>query len=334
MSSARRHHDHRRVAALRARRREARRREIRRRRFLAVVVLAAALSWLTGVALAAAGNTGGVSPAGDAPAGASAAKPSPARSLAISCPSPALGGTLPAMVYLPSGYGTPTHRYPVVYFLHGLPADPSSYRSLGFVAGAIAGARRTAIVVVPQGARSANSDREYLDWDATENWPRAISHDLVSCIDHRYRTVADRHGRVLAGLSAGGYGAFNIGLRSLSTFAAVESWSGYFQATNPAGTAVLQLGSAAANAAATVPNGTPLRNALAHYPTYIAFYVGNQDTRFRQDNETYAAQMQAAAIPHVFRTYPGGHSGSLWRAEAPPWLENALGALAHPPSVK
>ena len=64
---------------------------------------------------------------------------------------------------------------------------------------------------------------------------QAIAHDLPHCIDERFRTIHNRFGRALVGLSAGGYGAFNIGLRNLSMFAAVESWSGYFVATNPAG---------------------------------------------------------------------------------------------------
>jgi dipeptidyl aminopeptidase/acylaminoacyl peptidase len=36
----------------------------------------------------------------------------------------ALGGTLPFTVYLPPGYATSSRRYPVIYFLHGLPASP------------------------------------------------------------------------------------------------------------------------------------------------------------------------------------------------------------------
>jgi enterochelin esterase-like enzyme len=267
------------------------------------------------------------------------APPSPARTVSLSCPSPSLGGTLPTLVYLPAGYANSSRRYPVVYFLHGLPANPTSYEYDGFIASSLVTANKAAIVVTPQGARSPNSDREYLDWGATENWPEAISHDLVSCVDRRYRTIADRDGRALTGLSAGGYGAFNIGLRTLSIFGAVESWSGYFAATNPAGTALLNLGSPRANAAAAVPNDTELSSELAKYPAYIGFYVGDQDSRFLQDNETYNATLGARGINHIFAVYPGGHSATLWHGEAPTWLATAIDYLsalrAHhaPPSV-
>jgi putative tributyrin esterase len=246
----------------------------------------------------------------------------------ITCRSPALDGSLPAEVYLPPGYPAKGRRYPVVYFLHGLPAGPASYTQNAFVADALITAGRRAIVVAPQGARDDNSDREYLDWSATEDWPRAISHDLTACIDQRYPTIAGRSGRTLIGLSAGGYGVMNIGLRDLQTFAAVESWSGYFVATDPSGLHVLQLGSPTAQQAALVPRGPELARNLARWPSLIAFYVGRTDDRFVGMNEAFAASLRQSAIPYVFRTYPGGHSGSLWQSQAPGWLGMALTYLS------
>lgn len=250
-----------------------------------------------------------------------------AQTVQFSCPSPALSGSLAALVSLPAGYRSSSARYPVVYFLHGLPANRSAYLSYPFVASSLAQTKRRAIVVQPQGARSDNADREYLDWDAGENWPRAISHDLVTCIDAHFRSVRSRFGRALLGLSAGGYGAFNIGLRALSTFGALESWSGYFTATDPAGTTILNLGSRQANDDATVPYGAALRRAVGNRLTLIAFYVGAQDSRFLDMNKLYDAELSNAGVTHTFRIYPGGHSGSLWQSQAAPWLAMALDAL-------
>ena len=191
----------------------------------------------------------------------------------------------------------------------------------------LAAAGRHAIVVAPQGARTDGSDREYLDWDRGENWPQAIAHDLVSCIDSRFRTRRNRYGRALIGLSAGGYGAFNIGLRHLDTFAALESWSGYFAATNPDGTKVLNLGSAQANNEATVPSGANVTRWLKSWPTLLAFYVGAQDSRFLRMNQAYDAALTRSRATHTFRVYPGGHSSSLWRSQAATWLGMALDAL-------
>src|ERR1039458_7986107 len=97
-------------------RRAARRRSVRRRRALVGVVVAAM---------------------------ASVASASSAQTVSITCRSPSLGGTLPAIVYLPPGYHNQSRRYRVIYFLHGLPADPSSYTQNAFVAPELAGSARS-----------------------------------------------------------------------------------------------------------------------------------------------------------------------------------------------
>lgn len=285
-------------------------------------IVAAGLAAGAAAVLASNGNSG-------KPRVAAAARaPAPARTLSITCRSPSLGGSLPALVYLPAGYSARGTRYPVVYFLHGLPAGPGSYQQNGFVAAALAAAGRRAIVVTPQGARAANSDREYLDWGPTENWPQAIDHDLPACIDGRFHTIANRWGRALVGLSAGGYGAANVGLRALPVFSAVESWSGYFVATDPAGDHVLELGSSDADNAAAVPDDADLRTELRAWPALIGFYVGRQDNRFLAMNQQFDATLRQGGIAHMFAVYPGGHTYALWQAHAQQWLGAALDYMA------
>src|SRR4051794_25771598 len=76
--------------------------------------------------------------------------------------SQAIGGTLHYVFYLPAGYDTSGLRYPVVYFLHGLPSSGTAYRSVGFVERALDGAKHPAILVAPQpqGARWNEPDPE------------------------------------------------------------------------------------------------------------------------------------------------------------------------------
>jgi enterochelin esterase-like enzyme len=253
--------------------------------------------------------------------------PSAPRSVEIPCSAPSLEGKLPALVSLPAGYDSSARRYPVVYVLHGLPAGTREFTRNPFVSQAVASGSMPAIVVAPQGARTENSDREYLDESPTENWPRAIAHDLPRCIDARYRTIRGRDGRILLGFSAGGYGAATIGLRNLATYGAVESWSGYFEATDPSGDHVLNLGSPAANAAAAAPRGPDLARSLARHPAFIGFYVGAQDSRFLADNRAFDAALRRAHIPHTFAVYPGGHTVELWTSHAREWLGYALVAL-------
>jgi len=163
----------------------------------------------------------------------------------------AVEGKLELAVYLPPDYAGGRRRYPVVYFLHGLPAASGSYRRADFLARALIASGRRAIIVAPQGARDNDSDPEYLDWGPGRNWETAITRDVVGFVDSHFRTIRSRDGRAIVGLSAGGYGAVMLALHHLEAFSVVESWSGYFHPTDPAGRRALDLGSASANANAS-----------------------------------------------------------------------------------
>jgi S-formylglutathione hydrolase FrmB len=244
-------------------------------------------------------------------------------------PSTALRGPLAFQIYLPPGYARSTARYPVIYFLHGLPASPYAFRGMSTFAGALDQLHRRAIFVAPQGARDGDDDPEYLDWGTGRNWETAIGTELPRYIDGHYRTIASRRGRALVGLSAGGYGAVLLALHNLGSFSVMESWSGYFHPTNPKGTAPLDLGSTAANRRASAHSFVrSLRRAFAQRPTFFAFYVGRGDSTFRAENQLLHRELVAARAPHVFELYSGAHEQSLWVRHAVTWLGLALAHLA------
>jgi putative tributyrin esterase len=245
--------------------------------------------------------------------------------------SPAVAGRLRLAVYLPANYATSGKRYPVIYFLHGLPAVAGSFRGADFLASALASSGRRAIIVAPQGARDNDSDPEYLDWGPGRNWETAITRDVVGYVDSHLRTITTRRGRAIVGLSAGGYGAVMLALHHLPAFSVVESWSGYFHPTDPAGEQALDLGSAQANANANAHAFVKtLRRGFARRPTFFAFYVGSGDARFRDENRVFHRELAAAGVPHLFRIYPGGHDQSVWNAHAQAWLAVAVDHLARP----
>jgi S-formylglutathione hydrolase FrmB len=245
--------------------------------------------------------------------------------------SPAVAGRLRLAVYLPANYATSGKRYPVIYFLHGLPAVAGSFRGADFLARALASSGRRAIIVAPQGARDNDSDPEYLDWGPGRNWETAITRDVVGYVDSHLRTIRTRQGRAIVGLSAGGYGAVMLALHHLPAFSVVESWSGYFHPTDPAGEQALDLGSAQANANASAHAFVKtLKRGFARRPTFFAFYVGSGDARFRNENRVFHRELAAAGVPHLFRIYPGGHEQSVWVAHAQHWLAVAVDHLARP----
>jgi enterochelin esterase-like enzyme len=241
----------------------------------------------------------------------------------------ALRDTLHYVVRLPPGYARSGRRYPVICFLHGLPAGPTTYRSLAWVGPALDRAGRQAILVFPQGTRRQNGDPEYHNWGPGHDWATAIGHDLVNDVDAHYRTIRSRAGRAIVGVSAGGYGAASIGLKHPAVFSVVESWSGYFEPTDPTGLHVLDLGSAEATADASVHVlSASLHAQFARAPTYFAFYVGTGDTRFLEENHELDRELTRAHAAHTFAVYPGGHTTALWQTHATAWLSMALAHLA------
>ena len=133
----------------------------------------------------------------------------------------------PGFVYLPPAFD-PHRRYPVAYLLHGMPGSPAEYPvGTGFCAFADAeiasGKMRPFIGVIPAAGTTAQYNGEWAG-----RWERAIVDGVVPWVDATLPAIRGSHGRVIAGLSAGGYGAVDIALRHPNLFGVVESWSGYF----------------------------------------------------------------------------------------------------------
>jgi S-formylglutathione hydrolase FrmB len=258
-------------------------------------------------------------------AGATAAYLAATREVDRPIDSVALGGLVHARVVLPPGYDSSSRRYPVVYFLHGLPATSTSYQGNDWLIDALEQAG-PAILVMPQGARDEDADPEYLDWGKNRKWATYVSTELPRYVDAHFRTIGKRSARAIVGISAGGYGSMMLGLNHLGTFSVIESWSGYFHPTDRTGTRALARGGTAV-VNTLVPR---LRLELAHLPTFIGFYVGTGDARFRADNVALDRELRVARVPHRFELYAGAHMTALWQRHARAWLGLALHRLAKP----
>lgn len=137
------------------------------------------------------------------------------------------GTVRPGFVYLPPNFRR-SARYPVLYLLHGMPGSPSEYldgTELADRADQEIAAHRLEpfIAVIP----AAGSTRGY-NGEWAGQWEDGLVERTVPWIDANLPTIPTARGRVIAGLSAGGFGAIDIAIRHPDLFGAAESWSGYF----------------------------------------------------------------------------------------------------------
>jgi enterochelin esterase-like enzyme len=122
-------------------------------------------------------------------------------------------------VYLPTGYDpNGPLRYPVLYLLHGNGADRNEWVTRGRIkatADALieSGQIPPAIIVMPDAGNS---------WyvDLKERVESAFFLELIPVIEKNYRALATRDGRVIGGLSMGGYGALRYVLQYPEKFQA------------------------------------------------------------------------------------------------------------------
>ena len=129
-------------------------------------------------------------------------------------------------VYLPDGYAADRgKRFPVVYYLTNFFEDDrapwANNDAQALLDRAIANHVIGGVLVVTIDCTTPAGGSWYVNSPATGNWEDLISRDLVAWVDGRYRTLASRDSRGIAGDRMGGHGAIRLGMRHPEVFGAV-----------------------------------------------------------------------------------------------------------------
>ena len=243
----------------------------------------------------------------------------------------ALGREAKYLVFLPAGY-SPSRRLPVFYGLHGMPGRPLAFTIDADIEPRLElliaqGRVPPMILVFPDGRIDGriDSDSEWANTPAGRFESYVV--DVVHDVDHRFATLPFRQDRVIAGLSAGAYGAANVGLHEVALFGAIQVWSGYFTETHN--------GVFAHATRATMDYNSPIdyvltmRRALRRYPLRAFIYSGTHDGD-RGQTPAMAAALRAMGADAQYAIYPGGHSWQLWSARLDQMLILAARGFAHP----
>jgi enterochelin esterase-like enzyme len=226
------------------------------------------------------------------------------------------------LVYLPPGYGQSAQRYPAYYLLHGSPGRPEVYLGIASMPvrmdNLISRHRmRPMILVMPDGriGGSTYSDSEWAN-TMSGNYSSYVI-DVMHDVDHRFQTIPNRRDRVIAGFSAGAYGATNVFLHNVRSFANLQSWSGYYLEN--------RTGVFAGASRATLADNSPLdyihrvAGEIARFPVRAFLFVGRDDDDSPQ-TKPMADALAAAGATVSYALYQGGHDWQLWHAHLDPML--------------
>ena len=234
----------------------------------------------------------------------------------------ALGRDFPFSVYLPDGYERGDLRYPVLYLLHGAGGDETTWTKDGGIKETADrlirdGAIPPAIIVMP-GCRACWWVDGPSDKAETAFWS-----ELVPAIQRRYRTIETRGGRLVAGLSAGGYGAVRFAMRYPDRISAVAALSPAVYAEVPP----------AISSARTQPPFLKADGSFddaawkaKNYPSLIDWYFGQKDKvafyLASGDNDRFGIAFETVALfkrlyghqPELseLRIVDGDHSWAIW----------------------
>lgn len=140
----------------------------------------------------------------------------------------------PIHVYLPPGYDESDRRYPVVYTIQGYTGHVGMWfnrmpfrRPFPELADEVfAGGDVPPAIVVYLDAWTGYGGSQFLDSPATGRYHSYLCEEVVTWVDERYRTIADREHRAIAGKSSGGYGAMVTPLLRPDLFGSLATHAG------------------------------------------------------------------------------------------------------------
>ncbi len=155
--------------------------------------------------------------------------------------SPAQGILRRATVYTPPGYdpADASKRYPVMYLCHGGGQDEDKWQAEGRACQILdnlvaSGKAKPMIVVMPNGNSGQYASQGEAPVDGrrprqprmrqTKDANPLVFPDIIAFIDSAYRTIPEKNGRAMCGLSMGGYQTFYYTMEHPETF----GWIGLF----------------------------------------------------------------------------------------------------------
>jgi S-formylglutathione hydrolase FrmB len=238
---------------------------------------------------------------------------------------------LKTAVVLPDSYKNSTKAFPVLYLLHGgsgsfrdwltAPPDKTLLHKLSD--------QYNIIIVTPDGGGTPPSYYFDSPKDKSSQYETFISKELIEKIETAYRTIKDRKGRIIDGLSMGGHGAFFIATRHPDLYCAAGSMSGVMNINTATWKVPADFAKSRADNFARLLG--PPKDTLNPYSDYtiigmvdkmkandvkIIFDCGVDDFLIETNRELHK-RLVANGTSHDYTERPGKHEWPYWENALP-----------------
>ena len=224
--------------------------------------------------------------------------------------SPSMKKTIKAVVITPDSY-TGGKELPVLYLLHGYGGNYSDWvKKVPGLGKAVDDQQM--IIVCPDG----NIGSWYFDSpaDPSFRYETYVADELVAWVDSHYKTIKNRSGRAITGLSMGGHGALYLAFRHQAVFGAAGSMSGGVDIRPfPNNWDIARRLGTYAQSPERWEQNTVINMLYLLTPGALSLIIdcGTDDFFFRVNNNLHEKLMERN-IAHDYIARPGAHNWPYW----------------------
>ncbi len=236
-----------------------------------------------------------------------------------------LGEEMHYSVYLPTGYERSVRSYPVLYLLHGMGGNHSSWIEDGEVnriASQIitSGDAPEMIIIMPQGKNYfyVNS------YDNSARYEDYFIEEFIPHVENEFRIMKRRNKRAIAGLSMGGYGTLYHALKHQDIFGACYALSAatgvYDRRTDEEKEQTKEYDETHSIIEIVKNLEYDPESREAYFFPAMFIDCGDDDFLILQNQELFK-ELKEKKIPFEFRTRDGGHTWIYWKSGLPTAME-------------